>query len=462
MKMINYIERRLNVRTPAMDLLLSIARSGLTENYTIYEQPDEWSIALGQFATLRASQDTVTLKYADQYQQFQKPRLCQSIAEATAALPLADWRLYGTAHFELSHVFHHVEQQKNRTVDTLLELFVPQYEIRIKHGQALLRALNADHLEALTALFIRLDAQPTAHTHATETLSTTDHASHHQAQYKKAVQDAVADIQAHQYQKVILSRRIPLPGNVDVIDSYRAGRLQNTPARSFLLRQGEYMAAGFSPETVVEVAADNWVSTQPLAGTRAIGANAIEEARLKAELLADTKEIAEHAVSVKLALEELQSVCRSETLSVSEFMAIRRRGSVQHLASRVRGQLESGRNSWDAFEALFPAVTASGIPKKPAIEAIQRYEPQTRDLYSGCVMIVESTGAMDAALVLRSIYSQGNQQWLQAGAGIVDQSKPERELEETIEKLTCIMTHLVGPAAQSAPEMPQETELETV
>ncbi len=108
----------------------------------------------------------------------------------------------------------------------------------------------------------------------------------------------------------------------------------------------------------------------------------------------------------------------------------------------MKGKLTSNHNAWHAFEALFPAVTASGIPKKPSIEAISRHEPVQREWYSGCVMIIDSEGCMDAALVLRSIYQKGDKLWLQAGAGIVDQSRPERELQETIEKLSCLSQHL--------------------
>ncbi|CAL5246962.1 hypothetical protein PASLES2_24925 [Pseudomonas aeruginosa] len=129
-----------------------------------------------------------------------------------------------------------------------------------------------------------------------------------------------------------------------------------------------------------------------------------------------------------------------------------RRGSVQHLASRVNGRLHEGRTAWDAFEALFPAVTASGIPKQAGIEAIGRFERTARGWYSGCMLVVDSQGALDAALVLRSIYQREGESWLQAGAGIVGQSRPARELEETNEKLACILKYVVlKPAAIGEP-----------
>jgi len=154
-------------------------------------------------------------------------------------------------------------------------------------------------------------------------------------------------------------------------------------------------------------------------------------------------------VSVKLAFEELTQVCASDSVQIGEFMQVCRRGTVQHLGSRVCGQLDTGKTAWDAFQSLFPAVTATGIPKREAIEAIGHHEPVGRGLYSGCVMIADSDGALDAALVLRSMYQDGERTWLHAGAGIVAMSTPERELEETCEKLTSVSRFLVSAGSHA-------------
>ncbi|MCV7759011.1 salicylate synthase, partial [Pluralibacter gergoviae] len=246
-----------------------------------------------------------------------------------------------------------------------------------------------------------------------------------------------------EYQKVILSRRIEVDDNIDLLASFRLGRQHNTPARAFAVRLGEEQFVGFSPETVVEVSTGGAVSTQPLAGTRALTADEAENRRLREVLTGDTKEIAEHAVSVKLAFEELAPLCEEGSTRVSDFMSVSLRGSVQHLASRVEGQLRAGCSGWDAFAALFPAVTASGIPKAPAIAAIRRLEPTPRGAYSGSVFWLSSKGELDAALVLRSLYRRDGGYSLQAGAGIIDQSQPARELEETIEKLESVSRFLV-------------------
>lgn len=439
-----YTEDCLSIDSKPLNLALKVSQSGLSDDYAIYEHKGEWSIGIGQYATISLNKNQAHVHCNGKDNYYKHERLCLTLEEATKNLPIKDWRAYGSAKFELSHMIYDLKLgEKIEDDDSLVELFIPQYEIRITNGQALLRTINSDDLNKLATLVHEADRQCSSEPEYPEYQAIPTDIKHHQyEQYKTSVKNAVDEIHSKKYQKVILSRQIPLPAGVNLAESYRFGRLNNAPARSFLLNYGNAKLAGFSPETVAEVSADGWVSTQPLAGTRSLGKTWEEEVQLKKELLADTKEIAEHAASVKLAQEELLAVCDPDTVTVNEFMDIRRRGSVQHLASRVKGRLAENKNAWDAFEALFPAVTASGIPKKEAIEAISHLENQQRGWYSGCVMIVDSNGAMDAALVLRSIYQQGDICWLQAGAGIVDQSKPERELEETIEKLSCISQYI--------------------
>ena len=230
---------------------------------------------------------------------------------------------------------------------------------------------------------------------------------------------------------------------MDLIATYAAGRAANTPARSYLLHLGRMRAAGFSPETVVEVGPDGHVATQPLAGTRALTGTPEQDQRLRTDLLTDPKEVYEHAVSVKTAYDELTSLCTPDTVHVAGFMAVRERGSVQHLASTVTGRLPDPADAWHAFSNLFPAVTASGIPKPAAYRLIHDLEGRERGLYAGSVLTCDHLGQMDAALVLRTVFQHDGHTWLQAGAGIVSQSVPEREHEETCEKLRSIAQHLI-------------------
>lgn len=146
---------------------------------------------------------------------------------------------------------------------------------------------------------------------------------------------------------------------------------------------------------------------------------------------------------MKLAEEEMEQVCVSGSVVVTEFMSVMDRGTVQHLGSRLRGKLREEYNSWHEFCKLFPAVTASGIPKKEAIEAIGRIEKDSRNLYSGSVLTYDYNGTLDAALVLRSIFQNSEETWVRVGAGIVEMSNPERELAETQEKISSVARQLI-------------------
>src|SRR5690606_35591369 len=197
-------------------------------------------------------------------------------------------------------------------------------------------------------------------------------------------EEALDRIRHGEFDKVIMSRRVDVPFAVDMPATYATVRRENTPARSFLLDLGGWQAAGVSPETVLEADGNGLATTQPLAGTRARTGDAERDRALRDDLLSDPKEIYEHATSVRLAYTELDSV--GSTTRVSEFLTVKERGSVQHLASRVETLLPADRTSWDALAAVYPAITASGIPKAPACAAIDDLEPGTRGLYSGAVV----------------------------------------------------------------------------
>jgi salicylate synthase len=262
--------------------------------------------------------------------------------------------------------------------------------------------------------------------------------------YQAAVASAVRRIRRGELEKVILSRAVEVPFALDFPATYLAGRRANTPARSFLLDlPGGLRAAGFSPETVAEVSAQRRVTSQPLAGTRARYAHGGDDLRSRAELTTDPKEVYEHAVSVKLADTELRTVCAAGTVGVAEFMTLKERGSVRHLGSRLHGQLSADRTPWDALAALFPAVTASGIPKAEAYSVIAELEHEPRGLYSGAIVRADSAGELDAALALRTVYTRRGRTYLRAGAGIVAASLPAREYQETCEKLASVAPYLV-------------------
>lgn len=409
-----------------------------------YERDGCWLVGIGPAAEIILYADRAELALdGEPPRRWSGPQWLDNLQQALDALPFARWQAFGTSRFELSGLIHNLPLSDAST--PLLRLFVPRETLTLAQGSARVSTRDPQDLPGLVA---RLgDADRPAHAAQLDDGWQQTLAREIRAQgaddYRQQVATAVAEIRRGDYQKVILSRRIALPQPVDLLASYHLGRQNNTPARSFIVSLGDERFIGFSPETVVEVSSDGAVSTQPLAGTRALTGDEAENRRLRAVLTGDTKEIAEHAVSVKLAFEELAPLCTPDSTHVSDFMSVSLRGSVQHLASRVKGLLRPDASRWQAFAALFPAVTASGIPKAPAIEAIARLEPAPRGAYSGSVFTLSSSGELDAALVLRSLYQRNGGYSLQAGAGIIDQSDPLRELEETVEKLQSVSRFVV-------------------
>jgi mycobactin phenyloxazoline synthetase len=431
---------------PVADPLSAVAAlAGQVDGpFVLYERDSAWSLASGVLAELTMDRAGVRLRTADGERVLPlgvEP--LQTVASLLVELPMPHWRAHGWAAFELTHLLHGDPDAAGDA--TLLHLVVPEVEVRVDAGGASLSAPTAGRLDHLGAAL----AAPTPDWPVPG--GEPDVATAGADAYRAAVADAVRDIRAERLQKVILSRVVPVPDEIDLVATYVAGRRGNTPARSFLLRLGGLQATGFSPETVLEITADGRVSTQPLAGTRALTGDPVTDLARRVELLCDPKEIFEHAISVRLAQDELTGVCRQGSVRVEEFMSVQERGSVQHLASRVSGTLAPGRNPWHAFAALFPAVTASGIPKAPAYRLIARAEGQPRGLYSGAVMTLDSDGALDAALVLRTVFVQDGRTWLRAGAGIVALSTPERELEETCEKLRSVSRFLVPVRSDAHP-----------
>ncbi|MFG3396478.1 MULTISPECIES: salicylate synthase [Streptomyces] len=418
-----------------------LVASGLFSPYVVYEGPDAWSVAGGVVAEVVLRRDTVRCtKDGNTIERPWQGDPLAPVREFLGSLQLTDWRAYGWSAFELAYAV------AGRPVDSdvLLHLVVPRTEIRLSEGQALVRGLDPQEMALVEKTLAGLEQEPeSGHRPIGVDIEAGAEA------YRASVATVVDRIRAGELQKAVVSRVVPVTSDIDFPASYLVGRRANTPARSYLLHMGDLQALGFSPETVVEVQSDRTVASQPLAGTRALTGDADEDRRLREHLLADPKELHEHAISVKVAVDELAEPCEPDSVVVQEFMVIKERGSVQHLASMVVGQMPQDASPWDAFAAVFPAVTASGVPKHAAYDAISDCEPRERGLYAGTVMTVAQDGSMDAALALRSVFRRNGETWLQAGAGVVEHSVPERELEETREKLRCVADRLVARATES-------------
>lgn len=425
-----------------------LARAGLAEQYVVYEaEGGVWHFAAGSGTGVTADADGITARAAGRtWTSRTDGRPLETFAAALSALAAlhdegdGGRRFYGWAAFELAHLLH--ADPAAAGDHPLLCALVPSVEVTLTGDRTVVRAVD----EAWARKVADLLAEPPAVASRDEPTREAAEAviAVGTAAYGRAVSRTVGDIRAGLLEKAVVSRRVPLPARPrpDFPATYLAGRRANTPARSYLLDLGGYRAAGFSPETVLEVREDGRVSTQPLAGTRALGEDPEENERRRGELLSDPKEIHEHAVSVRLAWDEMAAVCRPGSVVVEEFMAVRPRGSVQHLASRVTGRLRADAGPWDAFASLFPAITATGVSKRAALQALARHEEGSRGLYGGAVFRGSTAGDLDAALVLRTLIGAGEEAWLRAGAGVTGQSSPEREIEETCEKLRSVAPYL--------------------
>ncbi len=405
-------------------------------DYVGYEHSGEWALAIGVRTAIELDSDELRIVDAGGAvtRQVWSGRPAEVLGDAVDRLLLETDRLFGWVAFEFG-AYRFGLQQRLPAGTALARVFSAQTQVAVTGGEVRVSGDADVVVEALN----RLLQQGIPAAGATRAVDVSVDGS----DYPARVAAAVAEIVAGDYQKVILSRRFEVPFAVDFPATYRVGRANNTPVRSFLLRLGGIRALGFSPELVAAVRADGAVVTEPLAGTRAFGRGADHDRAAREDLESNSKEIVEHAISVRSSQEEIAEVAKAGTTVVSDFMTVRERGSVQHLGSTVSGQLSEQLTRMHALEALFPAVTASGIPKAESVEAIMRLDESPRGLYSGAVVMFSADGGMDAALTLRSAYEADGHTWLRAGAGIIAESTPEREFEETCEKLTTLAPYLV-------------------
>jgi anthranilate synthase component I len=220
---------------------------------------------------------------------------------------------------------------------------------------------------------------------------------------------------------------------------YRALRVINPSPYMYYLRVGGVELVGSSPETLVRCE-DGRVSVRPIAGTRRRGATEEQDRRFERDLLADDKERAEHVMLVDLGRNDIGRIARKGTVHVDGFMRVERYSHVMHLVSQVNGQLDGGRTVYDVMQACFPAGTVSGAPKVRAMQIIEELEPTRRGPYAGAVGYVSFSGNLDTCINIRTIVIKGKQAYIQAGAGIVADSVPELEYEETCNKARAMMT----------------------
>ncbi|KJZ73145.1 hypothetical protein HIM_07529 [Hirsutella minnesotensis 3608] len=408
-------------------------------DYYAYERGDCWHIGLGRRASLSldAAGESVTVFAGEQ-------RVTQPVGQGFAEVA----RRFVDEHGEpggktFGYVgFNYALFTRGLCFEPghwpLASLLVPRVEATIRNKSVEVSGGDSSNVERIRSA-IRAAPPPAGHV-GQEPQSLDSLAA--QRKYTYAVSKALEAIEQGRIEKVIVSRDVPVRSRVDMLATLIRGRAASMPKRTFCLSHAGFQATGFSPELVVSCAAGR-VLTEPLAGTRALTKSAAENRRLRLELENDPKEVREHIMSAKAAVEELASVCTPHSAVVEDLMSVRECGRVQHLGSSVAGSLSRSKDVWDVFNVVFPSITASGLPKDQALAIISEIEGTPRELYSGAVLVVEGADALEATLVLRTVFQDERHQWVQAGAGIIAQSQPRREFVETCEKLASIAPHVV-------------------
>jgi anthranilate synthase component 1 len=264
------------------------------------------------------------------------------------------------------------------------------------------------------------------------------HSNMARERYESMVERAKEYIRAGDIFQVVLSQRLEVPMRVPAFQVYRALRVVNPSPYLYFLRMGDATILGSSPEMLVKVEGRE-VEYRPIAGTRPRGSTEEEDRRLAEELKSDEKERAEHIMLVDLGRNDIGRVCEFSTVRPKEVMFVERYSHVMHLVSLLQGRLRPDADSYAALAACFPAGTLSGAPKVRAMEIIDELEPTRRGLYGGAVLYLDFSGNLNSCIVIRTVLIKNQRAYLQAGAGIVADSVPALEYQESINKAKAML-----------------------
>ena len=255
----------------------------------------------------------------------------------------------------------------------------------------------------------------------------------------KMVEEAKEHIRAGDIFQTVLSKRYEIRYAGSMMPFYRKLKATNPSLYMFYIKFGEREVIGSSPENLIRVEGRELTSYATLAGTRPRVKTETEDTRLETELLNDEKERAEHLMLVDLTRNDIGKISVPGTVKVPEFMSVHKYSDVQHIASVVTGRLADGKDSFDAFSSIFPAGTVSGAPKVRAIEIIDKLEGTKRGPYVGAVGYFSANGNADFAIGIRTLFARKGSAYIQTGAGIVYDSVPEKEFDETEGKARALL-----------------------
>lgn len=264
--------------------------------------------------------------------------------------------------------------------------------------------------------------------------------------FMSAVEAAKEHIRVGDAFQIVLSQRLETEFDADPFDLYRALRVVNPSPFLFFIRDAEVSVVGASPEVMTRVR-DGVVYSRPIAGTRPRGKTEEEDRAFAEELLADPKERAEHVMLIDLARNDVGRVAEFSSVSVDDLMVVERYSHVMHIVSEVSGRLRPGNSAVDVIRATFPHGTVSGAPKVRAMEIIDSLEPTARGPYAGAVGYIDFSGNVDTCICLRTVIVRDGTAWVQAGAGLVADSEPAAEYEETMNKAAAALTAIQAAKA---------------
>jgi len=334
--------------------------------------------------------------------------------------------------------------------DTLLAFDHVTHKIKVISHAHLDGDIEAAYLEATRKIDELVDRmkQPVSNNTSRGTPSTKSEISSNfsQADFEKAVSQAKEYIYAGDVIQVVLSQRLERHTDADPFTIYRALRSVNPSPYMYYLQLGDFYIVGASPELLVRVE-DRIVSNYPIAGTRPRGNNDTEDMAMEEELKGDEKECAEHIMLVDLGRNDIGRISEPGSVEVTQLMDVERYSHVMHMVSHVEGKLREELSQFDALRACFPAGTVSGAPKIRAMEIIAELEREKRGPYAGAVGYFDFSGNLDTAIAIRTIVIKDNIAYVQAGAGIVADSIPEREYQETLSKAQAPLTAIAQAEA---------------
>jgi anthranilate synthase component 1 len=348
----------------------------------------------------------------------------------------------GYINYDAIRFWEHLPNNKKASNFPLLEFGIYDDGILFNHkeNQAYYFFLGKSRLEQIEDKMVQVKMKPARFSYSTPKRNMT------KKDFVKMVRQAKGYIYDGHIFQVVLAKSMKFRIQGNVIDLYAKLREVNPSPYMYMLKMTDRCIIGSSPEMLVRITKD-CIETFPIAGTRQIVQDEKKNEKLRQELLEDEKEVAEHTMLVDLARNDIGRVCEFGTVKVKEFMTVKRFSHVQHIVSHIVGKLHKDFDSYSSIKAVFPAGTVSGAPKVRAMQIIDELEPSLRGPYAGAIGYFSFNGSCDFAITIRSLFVNGNEAYLESGAGIVIDSDPELEWAETEHKANAILSALKAAAS---------------